>query len=262
MPWGLKGKARICIPMAGGALHVTARRDVSADAHAAARQFLEDVRAYVVRDPDFVEARGPIHILAGASPIVSQMGRLSALVGVGPSVTLRGALVECVGLAITRTLDEVAVSSRGHHFVVTDRREQVPLPSPQGLCLIVRPQLGAHGISISSGRFSSLHDAGILAVVADSCILAGAGATAVTANLSRFGSVRGALAALKRIPGIYGALLVQSDRIDVVGSLEVSAHAGPRKAAPSLARRGFRWLRDDPGEAAVPSIHPQAPSRP
>jgi ApbE superfamily uncharacterized protein (UPF0280 family) len=219
----MRRKARVEVPIAGGALHVTARKDVSADARAAAGQFLEDVRAYALRDPGFVDAKGPIQILGDASPIVRQMARLSALVGVAPAVTVRGALVEYVGLAITRTLDEVAVSSKGHYFVVTDRRTRVPVHSRQGLALVVRPEFGAHGISITKGRFSPLRRAGTVAVVADSCVLADAGATAVAANFTRSGSVRDAFAALRGLPGIYGALVVQPDRVDIVGSLEVEA---------------------------------------
>jgi ApbE superfamily uncharacterized protein (UPF0280 family) len=223
MPWWMmRRKVRFAVPFEGGVLHVTARKDVSADARAAAGEFLDEVRAYAVRDPGFVDAKRPIKILSDASPMVRQMARLSAMVGVGPVLTLRGALVEYVGLAITRNLDEVAVWSKGNYFVVTDRRERVPLSSRRGLALIVRPELGAHGISITTG-LSPLHRTDTLAVVADSCVLAGAGATAVAASLTRSESVRGALSSLKGLPGIYGALVVQPGRIDMVGSLEVAA---------------------------------------
>jgi ApbE superfamily uncharacterized protein (UPF0280 family) len=222
MPWWMRRNARFRVRVEGGVLHITARKDVSADARAAASEFLEEIRSYVSRDPQFVEAKRPTEILAGASPIVRQMGRLSAMVGVAPAVTLRGALVEYVGLAITRTLDEVAVWSKGHYFVVTDRRERIPLPSRESLALIVRPGLGAHGISITTG-LSPLHREDTLAVVANSCVLAGAGATAVAAKLIHSESVRSALARLKGLPGIYGALIIQADRLDMVGSLEVAA---------------------------------------
>jgi ApbE superfamily uncharacterized protein (UPF0280 family) len=221
MPWWMRRNARFRVRVEGGVLHITARKDVSADARAAASEFLEEIRSYVSRDPQFVEAKRPTEILAGASPIVRQMGRLSGMLGVAPAVTLRGALVEYVGLAITKTLDEVSVWSKGHYFVVTARRERVPLPSREGLALMVRPELGAHGISITTG-LSPLHRDDTLAVVADSSVLAGAAATAVAAKLNHSESVRSALARLKGLPGIYGALIVQVNRLDIVGSLEVA----------------------------------------
>jgi hypothetical protein len=98
----------------------------------------------------------------------------------------------------------------------------VPLPSLPGLALIVRPELGAHGISITTG-LSPLHREDTLAVVADSSVLAGAGASAVAAKLTRSASVSSALARLKGLPGIYGALVVRRHRLDIVGSLEMAA---------------------------------------
>ena len=60
-------------------------------------------------------------------------------------------------------------------------------------------------------------------MLADSCVLAAASATAVASKLTNTGSVRSALARLRGLPGIYGAVVVQPDRLDIMGSLEVAA---------------------------------------
>jgi ApbE superfamily uncharacterized protein (UPF0280 family) len=202
-------------------LRVSGSRDVSAEARVAALQFAEEMASYTTRDRDFRRAHHPIAVPRDAPAIIREMARLSALVRVGPAFTLRGALLDYVGLRCASNNRELVISCEADHFVAVRRARRLPLPGNRDLALIVRPGAGPKGVHASYAHGAT--GGAIVAVVAESCILADAGAAAATAMAARPTSLRAGLAYLSGVPGIHGAFVMRGDHIGLAGSVEIAA---------------------------------------
>ena len=62
-----------------------------------------------------------------------------------------------------------------------------------------------------------------LAVLAESCMLAGAAAAGVQAILPKENGLQGAMAYLKQVPGVIGGVVFLGERIGMAGGLELAA---------------------------------------
>jgi ApbE superfamily uncharacterized protein (UPF0280 family) len=215
-------RAQVEVEIDNWILHIAARRDMSDQARVAGLAFLEELASYAIRDPDFKRAKHPVPVHPDAPPLVREMARVCALAGVGPAFTFRGALLDRVGLALARDLKEVIVSCRGDHFVLTRKRSRLALPGSRNLAIVLRPELGPNGIHSAMAR-SREGAAGpdALVIVAESCMLADAGAAAASAIVAHPRSLKSALTFLESVPGIHGALLTQGDRVGLAGSVEL-----------------------------------------
>ena len=62
-----------------------------------------------------------------------------------------------------------------------------------------------------------------MAVLAESCMLAGAAAAGVKGILQREDGLQTALAYLKKVPGVIGGVVFLGERIGMAGGLELAA---------------------------------------
>jgi ApbE superfamily uncharacterized protein (UPF0280 family) len=218
-----KKRVHVEVAVRDWVLRISAPRNVFDEARVAALQFEEEVSAYGIRDPGFARARRPVPARQDAPPIIKEMARLCRLAGVGPAFAFRGALLHHVGLALSRDLKELTLSSGGDHFVLARKRGRLPLPGKRNLSLVISPELGPNGIHTAIRPSVGGSGAVLLAVVAESCILADAGAAAATVMMARRRSLQSALAVLKAIPGVHGGLIIHGDQIGLAGKLEFAA---------------------------------------
>jgi ApbE superfamily uncharacterized protein (UPF0280 family) len=217
-------KVHVKVTLDDWIVHVWAHRNVYEETRLAGLTFAEELASYAIRDPGFKRAKNPVPVLDDAPPIVREMARLSALAGVGPAFTFRGALLQYVGLYLAQDLKEFAASSGGDHFVLSRKRGRLPLPGNRKLALVLSPELGSKGIHTAVGHSPEWGNGrSMLAVVAESCILADAGGAAASAIIARHRSLQAGLSFLEGIPGVQGALIVRGDQIGLVGSLELAA---------------------------------------
>lgn len=208
-------------------LRVTAPEEYYEESRAAALSFWEQIQAYGIRNPLFRSTKRPLSVPEDAPAIVKEMAAAAAVAGVGPAFTLQGAMTEHVGRFLARVLPEVMVAGGGDHYILTDRRLKLPVyqgPDGGGLSVVLRPTGRSRGVYTTLGRRQlPARTVDGLAVLASSCMLADAAAAAVMAILSRPGSFRSALAYLQGLEGVEGGMVVQGDRIGVVGGLEFVA---------------------------------------
>jgi len=214
------------VPVHDLVLKINGPDDLYEEARAVGMQFWEHVQSYAIRHPDFQTSKGPIEVIDDAPPIVKEMADLANRAGVGPMFTFQGALTETVGRAIGRSIPDVMVASGPDHFIVTRKRSRLALHRKAGagdLAIVIKPELGPHGVHISFRNLArGFSDDGVV-IVADSCILADAAAAGVSAILRKPDSLRAALAYLQGLRGIHGAMLMRGDRIGVAGGLELAA---------------------------------------
>jgi ApbE superfamily uncharacterized protein (UPF0280 family) len=217
------------VPVQDLVLRVAGPQDLYEEARAAGLHFWEQVQSYAIRHPEFRTSKRPLPVPPEAPPIVREMVQSSAAAGVGPMFTFQGALTEYVGRRLAPALSEVVVSCGGDHFVIARRRARLAVRPPtrggrDALAVVVKPELGPHGIYTTVGRVHLPREgADGLVVVARSCLLADAAAAAASAILSRPGSCRPALDYLNGLDGVHGAIVIRGARIGVAGALELAA---------------------------------------
>jgi len=208
-------------------LRVNAPEEFYEESRAAALSMWEQLQSYSVRDPAFRNSKRPVEVPDTAPRLGQEMARTAASAGVGLGFTVHCALIDHVGRYLARNLHEVLVSAGGDHFIRSRKRLKLPVyhgADGEGLSVIVDPTHGAVGVSTTMGRGELPADSvDGLAVVAESCTLADAAAAAAMAILARNDSFKSALAYLRRIDGLLGAVLVQGERIGVSGGVEVAA---------------------------------------
>ena len=211
-------------------LRVTAKDVDHEEVRAVGMDVLERVQSYGARHPEFARSKGPIELPPDAPAFARRMAAAGAVAGVGPMYAFRGALVEFVGRAlVAKGRKDVVVSCPGIWFVVTRKRITLSVRSGRDavpLSVVVKPELGVHGVYSSLGREVDRvlpgHDDGVV-VVANSPTLAAAAATAARAILTRRESIGDTLAYLQGLPGLFGAMLVRGEHIGFAGGIELAA---------------------------------------
>jgi hypothetical protein len=206
------------------ALHITAGgSDLYEESRASALSFWEQIQSYALRNPDFRQSKRPLQVPENAPEIVKEIVTASSAAGVGPMFAFRGALTDHVGRFLSRSVSEVSVSCAGDHFIVTKKRKKLtvhPGSTVRELAVVVQPLPGGVGISTGVERGRAIDG---LAVLAESCMLADAAAAAVQAIVGKPDGFRSALIYLRRVPGVFGGVLIHGDRIGMAGGVEIAA---------------------------------------
>jgi ApbE superfamily uncharacterized protein (UPF0280 family) len=214
------------VPVQDMLLRIIGSEELYEEARAAGMLFWEQLQSYAVRHPGFQASKRPLQADDTAPPIVREMAEGAAVAGVGPMFTFPGAMCEFVGRRLAEQLPEITVSCEQSHYVVTRHRSRLGLnaqPPYDTLGVLIRPDLGPHGVHMKLGSGERGVPAEIIVVVARSCILADAAAAAAGAILRKFDGLKTALGYVKALPGVHGAVLIQGRSIGVTGALELAA---------------------------------------
>jgi uncharacterized protein len=221
----------IDVPVQDMVLRITGPDELYEEVRATGMQFWEQLQSYAIRNPAFQNSTQPLSVPEDAPAVIRQMAAVSNRAGVGPKYVFTGALVEYVGYVVARTLNEFVVTCGRDQYVVARKRARLTVrrpvaPGDEGLAVVVKPELGPHGIYSTLGRGSEPdgQERG-LAVVANSCMLADAAAARARAILAKGdpNALRTALSYLQRLPGVHGAILMLGGQIGVAGALELAA---------------------------------------
>lgn len=206
-------------------LHIQAATDVDEESRAAALSFWEVLHAYSIRDPAFRESRRPVKVSEEAPEIVREMAATAGRAGVGPMFSFQGAVTDHVGRFLAREVNEVTVNCGGDYFIRSRRRQKLTVVRRPGspVAIVVPATREGVGISMASGPGNGRAEVDGMAVLAESCMLAGAAAAGVQAILSKEDGLRMALAYLKKVPGVIGGVVFLGDRIGMAGGLELAA---------------------------------------
>jgi|SRR5437660_7601632 len=221
---GKRKQEHFDVPVQDMLLRITGPEYLYEEVRAAGMLFWEQIQSYAIRNPAFRTSKRPLEVPETAPAIIREMAKSAAAAGVGPMFTFQGALTEYVGRKLRDGLNEVSVSCGEDYFVVSRRRMRLAVHPSLGLAVVVKPELGPHGIfmRLSPGREPG-EVLGGLVVVGRTCIVADAAAAAATAIISKANGFRTALTYLKGVPDLHGALLIQGHQIGVTGALEIAA---------------------------------------
>jgi ApbE superfamily uncharacterized protein (UPF0280 family) len=198
------------------------------------------VEAYIKAHPDFLTTLQPWRLEGPAPNIVTAMTTAAARAGVGPMAAIAGAIAEQVGLGILNLTDQVIVENGGDIFIKTNTPATVGIfagSSPLSLRVGIRLNCEKKPVAVctSSGTLGhslSLGKADAVCVVADSCALADAAATAIGNLVKSPADIHGAINRAKKLAEICGIVIIAGDKIGAWGNLEVvPLITPPRKLA-------------------------------
>jgi ApbE superfamily uncharacterized protein (UPF0280 family) len=206
-------------------LHIQAATDVDEESRAAALSFWEVLHSYSIRNPDFHASKRPVTVPVDAPEIVREMAATAGRAGVGPMFSFQGAVTDHVGRFLAREVNEVTVNCGGDYFIQSRRRQKLTVLRRPGssVAVVVPANRQGVGISMASGSDRGRSEIDGLAVLAESCMLAGAAAAGVRAILPKENGLQGALAYLKQVPGVIGGVVFVGERIGMAGGLELAA---------------------------------------
>jgi hypothetical protein len=217
-------------------LLIRASRDERELARRLVCEHRECLEAFLREHPGFLRALSPWRAVGPAPAVVQEMIAAAAAAGVGPMAAVAGAIAARVGGGLLERCEEVIVENGGDIFLKTASPATVALyagDSPLSLRIGVVVDGGGRPISVCTssgtvGHSLSFGRADAACVVARSCALADAAATAVGNRVQSPRDLRRAIAAGRRIPGVEGMVIVAGDQVAFWGAIDVVALASEK----------------------------------
>ena len=210
-------------------LQIHADRSMGEEARDLVLEHRGYLESYIETHPEFVSTLEPWTLNEPAPEIVRAMIDAGRKSGVGPMAAVAGAIAERVGLGILRRSRNVVVENGGDIFMKTRWPMTVGIfagTSPLSLRvgLQIEPGKMPMGVCTSSGTVGhslSKGNADAVGVVARSCALADAAATAIGNRVRSRGDISSAVDFGKQISGVEGVVIILGQDIGLWGQLEL-----------------------------------------
>jgi len=210
-------------------LHILADRLLEKEAIESVLQYRGHIEAYIRQYPAFGKTLSPWAPTGPAPLIVGDMIEAAAHAGVGPMAAVAGAISEKVAQDLLSFSKEVVVENGGDICLKLDDPATVGIyagKSPLSMKIGVLLPAGDHpqAVCTSSGTVGhsrSFGKADAVCVLAPSCALADAAATAVGNCVQGPSDIRRAVDYGKSIPGLTGIVIVCGEKMGAWGGIEV-----------------------------------------
>lgn len=190
---------------------------------------------YIAANPGFQSSLVPLDVPDTAPGIVKTMAEAARSAGVGPMAAVAGAVCEAVAVGIGDRARELILENGGDVYLASARERIIGVFAGKkvrggAVGLRVSPARNPIGICTSSGRIGhslSLGDAAAATVLARSCALADAAATAVGNRVRGRQGLREGLAFGRDIPGVLGVMVLRDGELGAWGDLDIVGLEGP-----------------------------------
>ena len=157
------------------------------------------------------------------------MARAGLAAGVGPMAAVAGAVCEAVAIGVGDSVRELILENGGDLYVASARERIIGIfagndARGRAIGLRLAPERTPIGVCTSSGRIGhslSLGDSSAATVLARSCALADAAATAVGNRVRGRDGVREGVAAARDIPGVLGVVVLRDGKLGAWGDVEI-----------------------------------------
>ena len=217
-------------------LMIQADRRLEHEAHEQVLTCRGHIEGYIERYPAFSTTLQPWSHNAFAPAIVRQMIHAGRVAGVGPMAAVAGAIAENVGRHLLGQCRQVVVENGGDVFVKTDDTVVAALfagNSPLSMKIGVKlpPAENGFGVCTSSATVGHSLSAGVadaVCVIAPSCALADAAATAIGNRIHSSRHIKTAIDFGKSIAGINGVVVVVGQELGAWGSVELVSANGKK----------------------------------
>jgi ApbE superfamily uncharacterized protein (UPF0280 family) len=188
----------------------------------------EQVESYLLRNPEFKEAQGPVEPEEDAPSLVRAMEDASMAVGIPPIDALPGAFVDVVGRDLQLSCREATITCEGVSFVIgAGGRTFVAdsVPTAEGNVIGIRvDSRDPYAVFSSIGRVRGSIDDGnarAIAVVSEQGALAEAVGVAISNALRKKTRLKKVLQVAQRIPEVLGGAVFVDHEIGVWGDIEI-----------------------------------------
>jgi len=193
----------------------------------------KDIEQYIYQNPIFKTSFEPISVKEDMPPIVRAMTEAAQKANVGPMAAVAGAIAEFVGKKLLNFCHQVIVENGGDIFMQVKKKKIVGIyagssPLSGKIALEIEPQDTPIGICCSAGTFGhslSLGEADAVVVLSPSTALADALATAVGNMVKKESDVQKGLDFLRKIPEVYGGLIIKGKRLGAWGKIKIVGRA-------------------------------------
>jgi ApbE superfamily uncharacterized protein (UPF0280 family) len=194
------------------------------------------IENYIARHPAFAGTLEPWPEAGPLPEIVQAMVSAARAAGVGPMAAVAGAVAQQVGQALQTHSQEVMVENGGDLFIKLEQPATVGIfagTSPLSMRVGVRIDSRERPVAVctSSGTLGhslSLGVADAVTVIADSCALADAAATAIGNRVSAPDAVGRAVEYGRTIAGIRGLLVICGATMGAWGDVDLERLRGKK----------------------------------
>ena len=210
-------------------LNIQARTDLSDQAIRAALKYRQYIETHILQYPQFATALSPLPHPGIAPAIVLDMIKAAETTNVGPMAAVAGAMAEYIGKDLLALSPEVVVENGGDIFIKSQTETvfsiyagDSPLSMTTGI--LVEKQNAPFAMCTSSGTLGhskSFGAADAVSVVATSCCLADATATALCNMVKKDSDIEKAIHQGKQIQNIQGIVIIKGKQIGLWGDLKL-----------------------------------------
>ena len=195
----------------------------------AALKYRQYIETHIGNHPEFAASLTPLPDPGPAPAIVTEMVQAGRIAGVGPMAAVAGAVSEYVGKDLLAFSKEIVVENGGDIFVKSDTEMiftiyagDSPLSMKTGIRVARQP--GPFAMCTSSGTLGhskSFGRADAACVLADSCALADAAATALGNQVQAPRDIEAAIEKGRNMEGIQGIVIITGKQIGLWGDLQL-----------------------------------------
>jgi len=193
-----------------------------------------DIKNYIKIHPEFSESFNPVKIKRSVPNIIKKMGKAAQSANVGPMAAIAGAIAEELGNNLSATTSELIIENGGDIFINVKRQIIIGIWSQNkkinnNLGILLNKKRGRCAICTSSGTLGhsfSYGKADAATVIAKNAALADAWATRLGNEIKTPKDIKRAIALLKDIRGIIGALVIHKKSIALWGDIELTQITG------------------------------------
>ncbi len=210
-------------------LNIQAKTNLSDQAIKYVLDCRNTIETYINLNPTFASSLAPIKTSGHAPKVIQDMIEASSLANVGPMATVAGTVAEYTGTKLLVHSPEVLVENGGDIFIKSDTEtvfsvyaENSPFNSTTGILVPKRSE--SFGMCTSSGTLGhskSFGKADAVTILASSCALADATATALGNIVKSKEDIQTAVDVGKSIKGIQGIVIIKGDSIGLWGDLKL-----------------------------------------
>ncbi len=187
-----------------------------------------ELERYLQEEPFFLSSYEPLKAGENSPEIARIMASASEKAGVGPMASVAGTFSELLGRHLLKGGASEAIVENGGDIFLQLRKERLvgiyagSSEFSNKLALKVKSKSTPLGICTSSGSVGhsvSLGKADSVTVVAESCPLADAAATAIANQVKGNNGIQKGIEAAEAIQGIQGALIIKGKELGTQGIL-------------------------------------------
>jgi ApbE superfamily uncharacterized protein (UPF0280 family) len=187
------------------------------------------IETYINLHPEFATSLIPLQNSGPAPRIIRNMIKAAELAEVGPMAAVAGAVAATAGTALLPYSSEVVVENGGDIFIKSDSKTIFSIYAENSVFSMttgirVEKRDTPYGMCTSSGTLGhskSFGKADAVTVLADSCPLADAVATALGNRVKTATDIKTAIDTGKAIPGVQGIVIIKGDNIGLWGDLKL-----------------------------------------